>query len=295
MNEKKKKIIETAIGLFANRGFFSTSIQKIADESGVSKGAVYLHFRSKNELMLEIFQYYYDLMREKVSEVDKEQLPPKEKFVKQLQVNFEEFLKHKDFIIMQFREQALSLNKDVDQFIWNMKFETQKWYEKNMLNIYGEKIKPFVYDGGVMLDGIISSYFKMLIIDQLELDLTELSSFIIRRLDDIVEGLTSENEKPLLTSEMINPILAQVKSREEHLKEEVSGYLLDMQQVLGELSIEAGKAEELQAAIDFLIAENKKEEPKKFIFQGMLANFKGIDELNKSRQLIADKLNIKLI
>ena len=38
MNEKKQKIIEEAMLLFATKGFHSTSMQEVAKNAGVSKG-----------------------------------------------------------------------------------------------------------------------------------------------------------------------------------------------------------------------------------------------------------------
>lgn len=295
MNETKMHLIETAIGLFAKKGFYSTSIQEIADEGSVSKGAVYLHFRSKDELLMEIFRYYYGKMREKILEVEKENLPPRENFIKQLQVQFEEIDKHKEFIIMQFREQALSTNEDVGQFLWTMSYETQKWHEGNLIHIYGEKIKPYVIDGVLLLEGIKSSYLQMLVLNNVQVDLSKLASFMLKRMDDLMHGMTNETEKPMVTKEMIHPIFKNVKTPEEDLQEEVGKYLSEMQQIFSGLSMREEKASELQGVLDLLKAEIQKPEPKKFIFQGMLTNFKGIEEFNKYRRFIADRLNIELL
>jgi AcrR family transcriptional regulator len=48
-------ILASARRLFAREGFDHTSIDRIADEAGIAKGAVYHHFRSKNELFERVF------------------------------------------------------------------------------------------------------------------------------------------------------------------------------------------------------------------------------------------------
>ncbi len=53
---KKKLIMETAIELFANEGYYPTSISKIADKAGISKGLLYNYFESKEKLLMEILQ-----------------------------------------------------------------------------------------------------------------------------------------------------------------------------------------------------------------------------------------------
>ena len=52
--EKKMLIIETGIELFANKGFYSISIQDIAKKAGISKGLLYNYFNSKEDLMCAI-------------------------------------------------------------------------------------------------------------------------------------------------------------------------------------------------------------------------------------------------
>lgn len=43
-------LIDAALALFLKRGFARTRVEDIAMRAGVSKGAVYLHFRTKNDL-----------------------------------------------------------------------------------------------------------------------------------------------------------------------------------------------------------------------------------------------------
>lgn len=50
-NEKKQLIMDAALILFANEGFHSTSISKIADKANISKGLMYNYFKSKTDLL----------------------------------------------------------------------------------------------------------------------------------------------------------------------------------------------------------------------------------------------------
>src|SRR4030042_527583 len=51
-SDAKKRIIKTALALFATRGYHSTGITDILRESGVKRGALYHHFSSKKDLGL---------------------------------------------------------------------------------------------------------------------------------------------------------------------------------------------------------------------------------------------------
>ncbi|MCE7996388.1 MAG: TetR/AcrR family transcriptional regulator [Roseivirga sp.] len=55
MESKRQQVIDVATRLFAELGFENTSMASICAEAGVSKGLIYHHFATKNELLREIF------------------------------------------------------------------------------------------------------------------------------------------------------------------------------------------------------------------------------------------------
>ena len=52
--ETRTKIMESAIKLFSTNGFNKASVDDICEEAGISKGAFYHHFKSKQELFLAL-------------------------------------------------------------------------------------------------------------------------------------------------------------------------------------------------------------------------------------------------
>ena len=50
MNKTKRKIFETSMKLFADKGYDATSIEEITATVGVAKGTLYYHFSSKEEI-----------------------------------------------------------------------------------------------------------------------------------------------------------------------------------------------------------------------------------------------------
>ncbi len=57
---KRLHIMNTAIELFANKGFASTSINMIASHASISKGLIYNYFESKEELIKTIIHNGFD-------------------------------------------------------------------------------------------------------------------------------------------------------------------------------------------------------------------------------------------
>ena len=50
----KKKVLKTALKLFASNGFHATTTAKIAREAGVSEGTIYKYFSSKEDLLAKL-------------------------------------------------------------------------------------------------------------------------------------------------------------------------------------------------------------------------------------------------
>ena len=62
---KRDAILRAAIDVFAERGFFNAQVADVARTAGVAAGTVYLYFRSKDDLLISIFER---TMREALAE-----------------------------------------------------------------------------------------------------------------------------------------------------------------------------------------------------------------------------------
>jgi AcrR family transcriptional regulator len=54
---RKEQILEAALQCFNKYGYYKTSIDVIAAKGKISKGGIYYHFSSKEELFLELFDF----------------------------------------------------------------------------------------------------------------------------------------------------------------------------------------------------------------------------------------------
>jgi len=53
-NDKKQQIIDAAIRVISNQGIDKTSVREIAAEAGLTTGAIYYHYKNKEELFQDI-------------------------------------------------------------------------------------------------------------------------------------------------------------------------------------------------------------------------------------------------
>jgi TetR/AcrR family fatty acid metabolism transcriptional regulator len=76
--DKRRQILDAAICVFARQGFHATRVSDIADEAGVAYGLVYHYFKSKEEVLNELFSERWSLLLATIEETDGE-TPPRER------------------------------------------------------------------------------------------------------------------------------------------------------------------------------------------------------------------------
>lgn len=65
--DKKERILDAAMKLFARRGYQYTTVAEIAREAGVSKGLVHVYFVSKLDMLLEVILYFIESANRRIA------------------------------------------------------------------------------------------------------------------------------------------------------------------------------------------------------------------------------------
>ena len=58
--QTRRQLIDSALRLFQSRGYAKTTMRAIAEDAGVSVGNAYYYFRSKDELVAELYRFLQD-------------------------------------------------------------------------------------------------------------------------------------------------------------------------------------------------------------------------------------------
>lgn len=287
MKEKEKAIIEAAIKLYATKGFASTSIQEIVTESGISKGAFYLYFKSKDALLIAILEYYFDYIEKKLEMYEQENLSPREKFGLQLTALFNTMIEHKEFIIMQSREQAIPLNEEVKELMIRKYYEAQMYYQSSLRAIYGKKAEPHLWDLALMLEGFFNSYMKLLLFNPDGFKIDELVEYILRRVDSLVDGLEGEN--PVASEEKVKELINKTKAFFLAGDQDIRTIIKKMRHAIANLE----NNEDLNVSLEVLESEVERETPRIPVIQGMLSNFKAEQSMDSYRDAIEEFYGLK--
>ena len=159
----RKEILQSAEKVFAEKGFFQTTMNEIADVAEFGTGTLYKYFKSKEEL-------YFTLIDEKVEELHrlvKAELSQKtsamERIKKVLGLQFEFIEKNRNFFRIYISERS--------RFEWNVKDDFGKGIHNKMVayikilvqvireGVKGGEFKPIdPMDSAYALVGIVNSF-----------------------------------------------------------------------------------------------------------------------------------------
>lgn len=278
MNDKDMQIIEVSMRLFASKGFSATSIQEIASESGISKGAFYLHFKSKDDLLLAILQYHFKMIQTAFSEQTASKQSPREKFICQQMALYSHFITHRDFLIMLTKEQAIPRNETIKQLLLEKQMESHQHYRKSIIEIYGPDIEPYSWDLTIILEGMVKSYMGVLLFSSPDFNVRQVTEFILKRVDSMVKDIYEDS--PFLTNKKIEEIMAFFFSPNQT---SISNVLKNLEEELEKL-----EEDELLITFQVLMEEIGKEKPRVPVIQGMLSNFNGYPSLNHYKNVISE-------
>lgn len=223
-------------------------------------------------------------------DIDRESLLPREKFEKQLCCQFTDVQKHKEFIIMHARENAIPFNKEVEEFMMRMKLESHAFYRNSLLSIYGEKVIPYLLDLVIMVEGICRGYLELIILNAPKIDLSYVSAFILKRIDNLVEGLLESSEEPVLHEERLGEFLCSSELIKEQVKEHFLSEIIVFKRTLADQL----ENDELLVTLDVLEAEMRLQNPRIPVIRGMLANLAVYPGLNEFRLRLTAYYKIKI-
>jgi TetR/AcrR family transcriptional regulator, fatty acid metabolism regulator protein len=76
--EKRRRILEAAVHVFARKGFHASRVGDIAEEAGVAHGLLYHYFDSKDELLARIFHDTWTELLAAMRDVEHSDAPARE-------------------------------------------------------------------------------------------------------------------------------------------------------------------------------------------------------------------------
>lgn len=290
MADKKCTIIKTAMKIFAHKGYRNTTMQEIAETCQIAKGSLYSHFKSKEDLLYSIFQSFCQSHMNVLLQSDQKCFPSeKERFIHQLELHMNYSVEYREIIIFQFKESADVINDDLVAFLKGFRADFLSWIEKRLIQIYGRDFEPYAFDTTFTLCGMIHIFTNYLLFEKNNLDISQISHYLIRHLDYMAEKLLQEQPQSLgikLLLEECNVTLATEEALHPlQITKRMADTIADCQ-VDEELKVEA------KQSLALIEKELTEIQPRRFIIKGMLHNLRSIPQLDVHICQLSAKLKL---
>jgi TetR/AcrR family transcriptional regulator, cholesterol catabolism regulator len=94
--DSRQEILRTASRLFQQRGYDATSMNDVASALKLSKGGLYHHFQSKDEILFEIMNHAMDITEERVLAAARKVSDPEERLRTLIRLHIEVVLSPRD-------------------------------------------------------------------------------------------------------------------------------------------------------------------------------------------------------
>jgi TetR/AcrR family transcriptional regulator, cholesterol catabolism regulator len=139
--DSRQDILRTAARLFQQRGYDATSMNDVAAALKLSKGGLYHHFQSKDEMLFHIMNHALDITEERVVKVVRGIQGPEERLRTLIRLHIEVVLSVRDREITvmlhenhplppSLRKRINSRKKDYIHFLENLMTEVQDKAQK---------------------------------------------------------------------------------------------------------------------------------------------------------------------
>lgn len=274
---KEKLILEKAVELFSKKGYAAASIQDIANACGIAKGSLYSYFPSKDMLLLAALNYYFEQVMDKVKAVPQQEGTEREIFIRQLTVFLESILAHKDFMDLSMYSQSSTIHHSIQEMAAEKQEEIYAFYSDGIAAVYGDRAVPFIYDLSVMLEGILRSYMHVFSFSDYPEGPASFIAFLMRRMDDIAEGLTVKKEAPILTEIHVQSLRRKWEKSRAGKKEKLQA---EIEAIRKALQGTADK-EYFIVSLDVLEEELAAKHPRLPVIDGMLSNFTMLKQVSR--------------
>lgn len=205
---KKQLIMEKSIELFAKQGFAATSVQQITEHCGISKGAFYLSFKSKDELIMALVDYFMEQFIAKLDYAVNREEDVLYHFYYEI---FFAFKENSSFAMLFLKEQALSFDEEFINKCTYYDHLLEKTIVRMIEKVYDPSIQKLKFDLVFSIKGLLNTYTHIVLShhEWIDFDLRMLSNSLVEKTDI----LAAHTKLPFFT-ENIYQMLQQSLSEE---------------------------------------------------------------------------------
>ena len=108
---RKEAIFDAALQCFIKNGYYKTSMDLIAESAGMTKRGLYYHFKSKDELFINLFNYMNEKFYEQIPRNAAGIMDPEERLMMFVKIARTVLSEHADFLKFSQEFMAIGMRK----------------------------------------------------------------------------------------------------------------------------------------------------------------------------------------
>ncbi|WP_046227905.1 TetR/AcrR family transcriptional regulator [Paenibacillus dauci] len=282
VEDRKKTILYAGSQLFAEKGYFATTVQDIAEQCNMSKASIYKLFQSKEDILLQIVSTLHEEIVQASSTLHfEDNVPPREQLVQKLVVQLREFIVRHNFFINLNQNVPMELGSQIRNVMLNFKRTMISWQKEALVQAFGTEIEPIVWDLAVAMQGMLREFVFLSHVDRkTKLDLEALAAFIVESMEAVIHQRMGK--EPVVNTELAthlnlyDPEVGRKYFGESEWRKSVRELTLAVHQ----RSPEHIRAD-LLAAVERLDVERRKKVPQAFMMDALIAYLRQREELSE--------------
>ena len=146
--DKRERICEAAVAVFAEKGFHAARVSDIAKRAGVADGTIYLYFRAKEDLLITIFEEKMTMLLGGLHDAVDDMSDPREKLHGFAQHHFSQLQLHPD-LAQVFQVEVRQSHQFLTDYrpvkLWDyLEIVAQLVREGQEQGLFRDEIDPFV-------------------------------------------------------------------------------------------------------------------------------------------------------
>ena len=289
---KRDLILSTAKTIFIEKGYRGTTIANIADGAGIAKGSVYSYFSSKIDIVKALFLQsdekgcrLVEQLLENSSETGQALLSA------YLVQEFQEVLNERSFIQVFLADEILVMEKELMTVVQECRLNYHLFQQRVLIQAYGEKIKPWLFDSVSLVNGLLQEYSVYLTLDDADFSIERCAFLVAFCLDSSISALMKSTVKPLLTRE--NFPLTRELDNEQAQREKAVSAVVGIRDLCE--TMDAVHRKSVLDTVALIEAELDNQQINQTLVRALIANLRPYEPLHRMRRQLADATGVELI
>lgn len=205
---KKQIIMESALELFAKQGFEATSIQQITDKCGISKGAFYLSFKSKDELIFSLLDQFLENLLHNYEQVVTNSKDNSHLLYEYCLISFKNIVENMELAQLFIQEASSMINHNIFQRLQSFHFIILRTLRTIIKRQYSHLEKRFHEELVFTVNALVKSHTEQMLMDKQIGQIELICRSIEEKISILAEHMTittvTSNHQPCTTLSLEN-------------------------------------------------------------------------------------------